>query len=55
MLGVPCLGRLALEHLVPPIDPTLGGRLTEIDLMCLMAAGVSIEQDPGGFSLRFKA
>ena len=32
----------ALEDRVPPLDPSLGGGLAEVDLLALVAAGVGV-------------
>lgn len=46
LLGMPCLGRLALQSLVSPSNPALRRLLSEIDLLSFVSARVSIEQDP---------
>jgi hypothetical protein len=46
LLGMPYLGWLTLQSVISPSNPALRRRLPEIDLLSLMPARVSIEQNP---------
>jgi hypothetical protein len=37
---------LALENIIPPADPVLGGTLSLVDLLGFVSASVCIEHDP---------